>query len=44
MYKNQINQLTENSNQIMHELKLLQEDYRQIVLKNDITIQENIHR
>jgi hypothetical protein len=40
----QIAVLTENSKNIMHELTLLQEDYRQMLLKNDTIIQESIHR
>lgn len=44
MYTQQINILTENSKKLAHELSMLQEDYRQMLLKNDTIIQESIHR
>ncbi len=44
MYTQQINLLTENSKKLAHELSMLQEDYRQMLLKNDTIIQESIHR
>ena len=36
--------LTENNKQLTHELSMLQEEYRQMLLKNDTIIQESIHR
>ena len=44
MYKGQIEQLSENSNQLTHELKLMQDKYRDMMLKNDTIIQESINR
>ena len=44
MYKGQIQLLTENSNQLAHELKQMQDKYRDMLLKNDLIIQESINR
>jgi hypothetical protein len=44
MYTSQIALLTENSKTLSHELAMLQQDYRQMLLKNDTIIQESIHR
>lgn len=34
----------ENSNQLTHELALMQDKYRDMMLKNDLSIQESINR
>lgn len=44
MYKGQIDNLTENCNQLTHELKLMQDQYRDMLLKNDLLIQQSINR
>lgn len=44
MYNHQIKQLTENATQLAHELKLMQDQHRDVLLKNDLLIQESINR
>jgi hypothetical protein len=44
LFTDQIEILTENSKRLTHELSMLQEDYRQMLLKNDTIIQESIQR
>lgn len=44
LFKTQIGHLTDNSTQLSHELKLLQDAHREILIKHDTLVQENIYR
>jgi hypothetical protein len=44
LLQGQIELLTENSKTLSHELSMLQEDYRQMLIKNDTILQESIQR
>lgn len=44
LYKGQVQDLTANATQLTHELKLMQDQYREMLLKNDLIIQESINR